>query len=125
MSEKNIRFSKLLELHVTNVISKKFVNEAATTDMFKEVRETVRQTIEGVFMKSSHTLTPSSMTWLSDQFFKAIKINGDASMGDLVIIKETKLADLPYHDIELMRNLFNETGLAFELEEEYRTRSTS
>jgi len=125
MAGKNVRFAQLLEIHVSNVITKKYVTDKecfVTSDFFKEVRETVKSTIEGVFAKSSHKLSTEAMVWLSDQYFKAIKING-AMMGEQVIINEYKLSSMPYSDIELMRNLFNESAIGVALEEEYRTRS--
>lgn len=131
MSGKHIRFSELLELHVNNVIKKKFQPLAGkqgidlTPDVMREVRDVVRATVGGIFAKSSHKINDDAVIWLSNKFFMALQINGEQTMADLVVVNENKLSTLPYHDVELLRNLFNETGLAEELEEEYRTRSQS
>lgn len=122
---KPIRFAQLLTLHVNNTIKTNFLNEQLTPDLMKSVRDCIRKTISDVFQRSTHKLETESLNWLSNQFFKAIEVNGDQKMGDLVVINEYKLADLPYHDIQLMRNLFNETLLSNELEDEYRRRSAS
>lgn len=123
MQGNHIRFAQLLELHVTNVITKKFVNEQLTPLLMRQIREAIRAAIENVFVKSKHNLSNAALTWLTDQYFKAIKLNGEMTMSDQVVIHEYKLSQLPYHDIELLRNLFNETAMAPELEKEYRTRS--
>ena len=125
MEGKSVRFAQLLTLHVNNVIQKNFINESLTPELMRSVHACIRKTIDEVFMQSSHKLSADARGWLSNQFFKAIQVNGDQRMGDLVVFNEYKLADLPYHDIELMRNLFNETALNAELEGEYRRRSQS
>jgi len=125
MAGKNVRFAQLLEIHISNVITKKYITDKesfVTANFFKEVRETVKSTIEGVFAKSKYKLGTEALVWLSDQYFKAVKING-AMMGEQVIINEYKLSSMPYSDIELMRNLFNESAIGVVLEEEYRSRS--
>lgn len=128
---KRIRFSELLELHVNNVISRKFTRKdpkdqvELTPDLMREIRDAILEAIGNVFAKSNHKLTPEAVSWLSNKFFKAVQINSNQTMSDLVVINEYKLSQLPYHDVELLRNLFNETALEEELEEEYRRRSQS
>lgn len=126
--QKHVRFAELLTLHVSNVIKKRFVNEQLNTGTLTAIRDTVRLTISEVFRRSSHTLTQESINWLANQYFKSIQLGhggGVETVSDMVVINEYKLADLPYHDIQLMRNLFNETTLGPELDAEYRRRSTS
>jgi len=122
---KRVRFAELLELHISNVIKKDFLNRALTPTLMREIRETVRTQIDKVFIPSKHNISPHARLWLADQFFKSIKFNGSESMDEQVIIHEYKLSELPYSDVQLLRNLFNETSLAEVLEEEYVRRSAS
>ena len=126
MEGKNVRFAQLLELHINNVVKKQFkTGQLLTPLLMKEIHLEVRRQIDVVFEKSTHKLTPEARSWLTDQFFKVIQINGNVTMGDQVILNEYKLSSLPYHDVELLRNLFNETDLAGVLNEEYQRRSQS
>ncbi len=125
MEGKPVRFAKLLEQHINNVVKKLYLNEQATSTVLHSIHATVRREIDTVFLKSTFKLSEESRSWLTDQFFKSISINGEQSIGDRVITNEYKLETLPYHDIELLRNLFNETAIGPYLEEEYRRRSQS
>jgi len=123
--KQHVRFSQLLTIHVNNVVQKKFVNEQLNDAMLRSLRDTIKGTINEVFRRSNHNLEEKSLVWLTDQFFKRVKVNDDQSVNDMVVIHEYKLSQLPYHDVELLRNLFNNTELSVELEEEYKQRSTS
>ena len=123
MAGKHIRFAELLEQHVTNVITKKFMHEALTPALMRDMRDTIKTTVGIVFDRSNHSLTPAALGWLSNQFFKAIKVNGDEKISEQIIMNDYNLSQLSYHDIELLRNLFNETDLRWVLEEEYKRRT--
>lgn len=125
MEEKHIRFSELLEVHLRNTIQKKFMHEPINPVLLRSMRDTIQESIADVFAKSNHTLDERSINWLAHRYFAAVKINSDQSVGDMVVINEYKLSELPYHDIMLMRNLFDSTILATELNEEYAARSQS
>ena len=125
MEGKSVRFATLLEQHINKVVKKLYLNEQATSAVLHSIHATVRREIDNVFLKSNFKLTPESRSWLTDQMFKSISINGEESIGDRVITNEYKLETLPYHDIELLRNLFNETAIGPYLEEEYARRSQS
>jgi len=127
MSDENkrIRFAELLELHLNNVVQQKFINESLTPNLMREIRASIRTTIDSVFTASKYKIGPNARAWLTDQFFKSIKFNGGEMMADQVIIHEYKLSDLPYNDVQLLKNLFNETVMGPLLEEEFRRRSAS
>lgn len=129
MAEKHVRFAELLVLHLNTKIKKSFPQGTSVTpERLREIRDCVRNTCAEVFSKSSHKLSPDAINWVANQFFKSIKVSttdGDVTVKDLVIINEYKLSELPYHDIQLMRNLFNETEMAQELHEEYKRRGVS
>lgn len=121
---KRIRFHQLLELQLNNSL-KKFLHEQLTPVVMRSIREEIRATIDGVFSKSKHRLSPDATTWLTDQYFKGIRLNDDQLMSDQVVINEYKLTELEFNDIQLLRNLFNETVMGPELDAELKRRSTS
>ena len=125
MAKKQIRFAELLTLHVNNTIKKQFLNESLTPQLLRSMRDCVHRTISDVFMRSSHTLSPKALNWLSNQYFKSIKLNGSDTVEDITVFNDYPLSELTFSDVQLMRNLFNETALSTQLEEEYRRRSTS
>lgn len=127
MEHNTIRFAELLELHINNSIKSKFTTapDGLTPAMMKEVRNEIRHRIDSVFTKSKHKLTDKASSWLTDQFFKRVRVNDEQVMSDLVVMNEYKLSQLSYDDVQLLKNLFNRTQFAEELEEEYRRRSTS
>lgn len=124
MAEKQIRFADLLTLHVSNTIKKQFVHEQLNPDTLRGIRDCVRKTITEVFMKSKHQLSTNAMNWVANQYFKSIQLNGE-TVNDLVVINEYKLDEMSFSDIQLMRNLFNETAMSSDLEAEYRRRNAS
>ena len=131
--EGHIRFAELLELHITNQINKKFTEVALTPDVLHQMRDVVREQVFAVFKKSSHKLTDDSLNWLVNEVFKHIQIAGKDADGqpvkqhiyELVVFNEYKLDPLPYDDIQLLRNLFNQAPYGQLLEEEYRRRSAA
>jgi hypothetical protein len=123
--KKPIRFAQLLEKHVNNVVKRLYEGQPSSQAVLKSVHETVRREVDIVFNRSSYKLAPEARSWLCDQLFKVIPINHEFQIGERVIMNEYNLESLPYHDVELLRNLFNETQMASQLEEEYRRRSRS
>lgn len=125
MSEtKQIRFYQLLEQRLSREI-KKHVSSELTPETMRSIRESIRRTINGVFSKSNHKLSEHAVTWLTDQYFKGIRLNEDQLMSDQVVINEYRLPELEFTDIQLLRNLFLETQMGPELDEELRHRSAS
>lgn len=122
---KPVRFHQLLEQQLNAILKKRFLNEALTPPKLREIREAFREQISGVFEKSTRRLSPKATTWLTDQYFKAVKVNDDQLMTDMVVLNEYKLSELEFNDIQLLRNLFNETIMGPELEAEYRRRNVS
>lgn len=123
MEGQPVRFYELLSLHLNNVIKKRFTNCSLDPKTLREVRDVVREQVSGVFGKSSLNVSPEAVNWVANQFFKAIRFNDDQSLAELVIINEYKLTEMPYLDIELLKNLFSGTTLGVELREEYDRRS--
>jgi hypothetical protein len=123
-----IRFAQLLEQHLNNQIAKKFNKSTVNNETLHQMHASIKEQVDGVFKKSTHTVTQPGLDWLSNQFFKymSLKTNeGKKVIGELVIFNEYNLADLPYSDIQLLRNLFNETQMGPELEDEYKRRSAA
>lgn len=123
--DKQIRFHQLLEIQLNSIIQKQFVNEQLTPVMMRSLRNAIREQLDSVFSKSRFKLSPNALTWLGDQYFKNIRLNGDQLMNDTVVIHEYKLSQLEFNDIQLLRNLFLETIMGPELDAELRRRSAS
>lgn len=127
MENKHVRFTQLLELHLNKVIKKEFDNKDLDPPTLRAIRDRIKLLIGGIFDKSAHKLDERSVVWLTDQYFKVIKVDDDYDMVNLVILNEYKLEDLPYHDIELLRNLYSSSSAPWVsmLDAEYRRRSQS
>jgi len=132
--EGHIRFAELLELHITQQINKKFTGEVKLDNQtLHEMRDLVKDKIYGVFKKSSHKVTDAGLDWLVNEVFKHLTVKGTDGDGkpvtqhvyELVVFNEYKLDALPYSDIQLLRNLFNQAPYGKLLEEEYRRRSAA
>lgn len=128
MESKPIRFSRLLEQHILKKVNKQFTNQSLDPPTLRAIRDLIRNEVCALFNKSSHRLTETAQFWVANQIFRNIKIGtpeGMTPINELVIINEYKLTDMPYSDIELMRNLFGTTTMGPELEEEYRRRNVA
>jgi hypothetical protein len=130
VESKPIRFAALLEQHIVHKVNKKLSvgKTAIDNKALHEISDLVRELVHGIFGKSSHKVTEPGLNWLSNQLFKNIELKtneGNKPIEELVVFNEYKLADLPYGDIQLLRNLFNETHMGPELEAEYRRRSAA
>ena len=122
--DKRIRFHQLLEIQLNNNI-KQFLFDELTPVTMRAVREAIRKQLIDVFSKSKFQLSAPALIWLGDQYFKAIRINDDQLMNDQVVINEYKLSELEFNDIQLLRNLFNETTMGPGLDAELARRSAS
>jgi hypothetical protein len=125
-----IRFAKLLEQHIVLKVNKKLSESKPSIDnkTLHEIRDFVRELVHGIFGKSSHKVTDDGLNWVANQLFKNIELStneGKKSVNELVVFNEYKLADLPYSDIQLLHNLFNESAMGPELEDEYERRSAA
>ena len=129
MEGKHIRFTQLLESHLNSAIQKEFNGRSElTTDMLREVRDSLKEKITQVFTRSEkHKLASESIGWLTNQYFKSIKVSDDVHVSDLVVINDYDLASFPLHDIEMLHNLYSDSSApwASEIHEEYKKRMTS
>lgn len=127
--QKHVRFAELLRITLNNKIKKKFSDGRVLDNaVLHEVRDCVRETITDVFAKSKHALSEKAREWVANQYFKSIEVGtseGKVSINELIVLNDHKLSDMSFSDIQLMTNLFNETSMYGELQEEYRRRSTS
>lgn len=120
-----IRFYQLLEQHVVSTIKKKFLNEQLTPTTLKAVRDEIRLIVNNVFDQSAHKLSIEAQNWVANQLFCRMKVNDDQIVNDLVVINEYDLSKMSLEDIGLMRDLFNETVFAEELEKAYSSKVLS
>lgn len=120
-----IRFVQLLEQRLKATLADKFLHAQLTPVVLREIRDEIRVQIDDVFNKSTTNLSIEARQWVANKFFENIKVNDEQTMHDLVVIKEHPLADMPFSDIELLKNLFNDTVVGAELLDEYNRRSAS
>ena len=128
MSDKNIKFYQLLEITLNDVLQKTIKSseqKEINHILMREIRVGINESISSVFSKSKYKLSQEAIMWLSDQYFKRIKISKDQTMSDQVVINEYTLSELTFDDIQLLRNLFIETQMGLELDNELRKRSLS
>lgn len=127
--QKHVRFAELLRLNLNDKIKKKFADGRLLDDIvLREVRDCVRETITDIFAKSKHPLSEKAINWVANQYFKSIEIgttDGKVSIAEIVVINDYALSDMSFTDIQLMKNLFNETDMSTALNEEYSRRSAS
>ena len=123
----NIKFYKLLEVHLDNVLQKTLKSsehKELNPLLMREIRNNLRSSIEQVFNKSKYKISTEAITWLTDQYFKRIKINDSQVMSDQVVINEYKLSELTQTDIQILRDLFVEVDFGQSLEDELKTRKS-
>jgi hypothetical protein len=128
VERKHIKFTQLLEHHLNESVKKNFDGTQMSPLLMRQIRDLIKEKIARVFTNSNYKLHDSSILWLTNQYFKTVKVKqGDeeCEMIELIIINENKLSELPYNDIELMLNLYSGSSSpwAKELEEEYAARS--
>lgn len=128
----HIRFSRLLEEHLVNVMQKKFCEGepvALTPAMLREIRDELRNEVKGIFAKSSHSLSTPALEWVGDQYFKVMWVmtNGGkpVQIAELIIQNDHDLMQMPASDIVLLSDLFNETKMSAGLEAERARRMES
>lgn len=121
---KHVRFYQLLEIQLDNIV-KKFFNKQLTPSSMRSIREAIHQQLRDVFSKSRFKLSANALVWLTDQYFKRIKLGSDQVMSDQVVINEYKLNELEFTDIQLLCNLFAEDQMGPELDAELLRRSVS
>ncbi len=126
MSTTQLRFVEFLNRYIVDTIQRKFEQQQLNPATMREIRSTIRTVIDGVFTKSdNYKLTETARAWLTNQYFRRLQVNDNQTMDDLIVINEYKLAQLSYSDIALLRDLYDQTDLADELNAEHRSRNAS
>jgi len=118
------RFAELLAQHVQDTVQRRFAYEKLDPATMRKIRQTIREIVSGVFQRSTHKLSDTGQSWLTNQVFKRLQVGPEAMMSDLIIINEHKLSELSLGEVRLLRDLFDETDMVSELDSELRARST-
>ena len=120
------RFVDLLGHRIEDLINRNHSSDALTPESMRSIRDTIRDTIDSVFLKSDRlNLSANARSWLADQYFKRIKINENQCISDVVVMHEHTLSQLTRDDVELLRTLFTGTELGQQLANELRCRDAS
>jgi hypothetical protein len=117
-----IKFHQMFEIQLNNVLVNEFQNQSITPEIMRAMRECIRTEIEKVFSKSRHDISSNAKTWLTDQYFKSIKIGNNQVMSDQVVINEYRLDELEQSDIKTLFSLYHNTDLGNSLKEEIQNR---
>lgn len=118
------RFSELLAQHVQDTVQRRFAYEKLDPATMRKIRQTIREIVSGVFQRSTHKLSDTGQSWLTNQVFKRLQVSSGTTMADLIVINEHKLSELTEPEVRLLRDLFDETDMAIELNRELAARST-
>ena len=116
------RFADLLESHIQNVVQRRFQYASLDPVTMRSIKRTIEELITSIFQRSTYKLSEISLSWLTCQIFKRLRVGPDASMANLIVINEHKLSDLPIDDVKLLYQLFDVTDMANELREELTAR---
>jgi hypothetical protein len=85
---------------------KKFDLAQLTPEMMKEIRKTIYDGFKNIFQMSSNNVSDPALVWISDQFFKSIKVSDDQLLNDIVVINEYQLKEFSDSDITTLSTLF-------------------
>lgn len=124
MENQSTRFARMLEHHILETARKYFNGDQLVEPTLKALHHVIRDRIDRLFAASSYKLTPEARSWLTDQLFKAIRLQHDELVGEYVIMNEYRLDQLTAFDVELLHRLFKDTPtMGQPLEEEIQRRS--
>jgi hypothetical protein len=128
--QQHIRFYQLLESRITDKLREKFTNVTYNHLVLREMRDAIKEILSGIFNKSERfKISNESLTWLTNQHFKTLSFTDNTGqkqiINDLIIINDYELSELPFNDIELMCNLFEEASFGEQLVIEMKRRTTS
>jgi len=119
-----MRFADQLEAYIVKSIQTSFVFEEYTTETLHRIKALITEKINNIFSRSKYQLSNDSITWLAGEFFRRLTINGEL-VEKLIIMNEIDMTTLPFSDIMLMKDLFNQTGFGPKLLDEYSRRTVS
>lgn len=123
MQEKQ-RFAEMIDIVLTKIIGAYVGWEGNARDFLQEVRHVIFERLNEIFARCNFRLSERSVRWLSDEYFKRVKLNGAQQVGELIILSdEVDVKTIPGSDLEIMTNLFDETDFADVLVKEKRRRS--
>lgn len=118
-----VRFWRLIDARVSAAIHGRFGDEPVTVRLIHDVHKVVRGVVDDVFDKSTKArLGNPARSWLTDQLYKSRVLSDGTRLGDHVFTNEYKLADMPYDEVRLLTDLFNETLVGPELQAELSRR---
>lgn len=90
-------------------------------DVLREIRDVTREVIDAALLTHKVTLSENSRQWVSNQYFRSIRLTSEHTINELVYINDHELKSLPTKDITTMLALFQSTVFGNELKIE-RTR---
>lgn len=128
MQDEQVRFTTLIE-YVLNQAVQNYVEQSVSRDLMTTIRADIRGRLNEMFRKCNFSLSPESVNWLADEFFKCINFRtNEASETQtigtkMVLFDQPDIKKLPIGDIEIMSNLFGMTDFGDDLIAEHRRRA--
>lgn len=122
---KHVRFYELMETKLNAVLKSVKLDGDLTKSTLSTVRNAIYEELNAVINKNKTRLTDEAVWWLTDMYFKSIKINDSMFMSDQVVIHERTMGDLSFNDVILLSDLYNDHSFGTELLAERKRRCTS
>jgi len=122
-----LKFYSLLEDRISKILVTEFSIKKLsdlTPETLRSIRDRIKQEITTLFENTNQDLSSPARIWLTDQFFKSIRISDSQMISDLVVIHEYELSDLTNSDISVLKNILFETKLFDKLKVEHDKRQT-
>lgn len=116
------RFAELLAQYIQDTVQNKFGQSPVDPATMRQIRQVVNEKVTSIFQRSSYKLSDVGLSWLTNQLFKRIRIGPDVAMADLIVINEHKLCELTTSDVQLLRDLCDQTDMLAELDAELKLR---
>lgn len=100
-----------------------FLNEAITPPVLHKIHNVVRQTLDEILEADGrYRLGSIARSWITDQCFKAIKINSE-QVRDMIVTNDYTLLEIETIEISTMYDFLYDTIMADDLEKELKRRS--
>lgn len=124
MTKEDVEFNQLLEDRLTEKLAS-FLSKSLTSDIVRQIRNSFKHVINTTCSEYKLNLSEEAVVWVTDQYFKSIKINDNLLMNEQVVINEYQLTELDLGDIVLLYSNFGGSSFGDEITKEFNKRTMS
>lgn len=111
-----ITFHDSLQHAVISTVRERFIFSEFSPATLKSMRESIKECVRTHVESRSLLLGEAAVTWLTDQFFKRLRVNAEQLIADLVVINEWSVRELAGNDIITLSDLLRGSPLEKEIE---------